>query len=383
MKNTLQTKSPIVQVGGSRSIESNAINLSIIVGFIAFGLALLLIMGESLPLFGRRSIGIIAAMFATIAALVVFVLGWQQKQAAAIRSGEKEKPSSSLTHKLRMVVKVGSLAFIYAAICFLLYAAVFAIVQRAFQGVLLDMWSSSAIIGASVGVATYAIYYVAVRMTPSQLSMALALFLISGVLTSAIAVEDPYWWQYHFSSLGSGDTASAAVFNMTLIIAGLVIVAIADYIIEDLRIIEGLKEHEWTKQLRIIWWMLATIGVMLALVGAFVYNVNPVIHNSAAGGMAIAFLGLIIALPFLVKGFSNSFYTLSYGMLGFLLFCLWLYKGREYFNLTTFELMAAGIIFSWLVVFIRQIASVYEDRVAHQQEQRQALKSSSRKSTAV
>jgi len=41
--------------------------------------------------------------------------------------------------------------------------------------------------------------------------------------------------------------------------------------------------------------------------------------------------------------------------------CSWLFVGVGYLNLTTFELLAAGIIFAWLIVFVRHIAAGLAD----------------------
>jgi hypothetical protein len=46
---------------------------------------------------------------------------------------------------------------------------------------------------------------------------------------------------------------------------------------------------------------------------------------------------------------------------GGVIVCMWLFLGVGYFNLTAAELVIAGIIFAWLVVFVRQIAAGLAD----------------------
>lgn len=90
----------------------------------------------------------------------------------------------------------------------------------------------------------------------------------------------------------------------------------------------------------------------MAGVGAFPYNTFPITHLVSAGGMAVVFIALICLLP----SFSRAFLAMSFAFLGAMLVSLILFKWADYLSLTAFELVAAVIIFSWLVVFIRQIA---------------------------
>jgi hypothetical protein len=39
----------------------------------------------------------------------------------------------------------------------------------------------------------------------------------------------------------------------------------------------------------------------------------------------------------------------------------WLYLGKGYLNLTAFELITTGIIFAWLIVFVRNLAAGLAD----------------------
>lgn len=70
-------------------------------------------------------------------------------------------------------------------------------------------------------------------MTTTTVSAVLALFLVSGVMTSMITADDFYWWEIYFSSLGGVQTFSGYAFNLTLIIAGMVTVALSDFVAAD------------------------------------------------------------------------------------------------------------------------------------------------------
>lgn len=73
--------------------------------------------------------------------------------------------------------------------------------------------------------------------------------------------------------------------------------------------------------------MLALIGIFLALGWCVAYDTHPLLHNTAAGGMAVLFVGLIIALPLLVPSFSKAF-ALSYALMA-VSFCAIGYGGLD------------------------------------------------------
>ncbi len=341
----------------SRSIESHAIYGSGIAFIIAFVASLFYFSGDPAPLFGRDSIGVAASILGTVSAFIIYF-------AAAYRVRIHHAHLRFL-QRARLYLTTTALAFVHAAVGILLIAGSFYIIADAFVGLHLDSYASSTIVAIVAAITGYITYLSASRMTSERVSTVLAAFLVSGALTSMITAEDPNWWNYHFSSLGASGSLSAYAFNLTLIIAGIVIVSLSDYVAEDFALLKNKSTVYKNMRSNAIRIALACIGVFLALVGVFAYDSYPIIHNSAAGGMAVIFVGLIVILPLLAPSFPKAFFGLSYALMAVIVFCYWLWQGIGYFNLTTFELLAAAIIFSWLVVFIRQIAAALADEKAN------------------
>lgn len=341
------------QAQTSRSIESRAIYSAAIAFAISFVASLAFFGGEAAPLFGRDSIGIAASVFGTTSAFIAYFV-------AAYKARIHHIHLSRLA-RARLYLTSFALAFVHAAISMLVVAGAFYIISDAFIGVYLDTYASSTITAIAASAISYATYLSASHMTSERVSTALAAFLVSGALTSMITAEDPNWWNNHFSSLGASGTASAYAFNVTLIVAGIVIVSLSDFVAEDFAKLKYKTTVYRNVRTTVIRTVLALIGVFLALVGVFAYDTYPIIHNSAAGGMAVLFVGLIAVLPLLAPSFPKAFFGLSYALMAVIVFCYWLWQGAGYFNLTVFELLAAAIIFSWLVVFIRQIAAALHD----------------------
>jgi hypothetical membrane protein len=237
----------------------------------------------------------------------------------------------------------------------------FYIVGQSFIGAKLDVWASSVLTALAAGFASYVVYLSVERMNAVRVSMLLAAFLVSGTFISMLTASNPQWWYYHFSSLGASGGVSAYAFNATLIIAGLVVVALSKYITDDFLKLQGDDTKKGSARHVIFQTLLSGLGIALACVGAFVYDAFPLIHNVSASGMAVLFLLIIVPLPWLMPQFHRAYFLASYLLLAALIASVWLFAGVGYFNLTVFELVAAAIIFTWLVVFVRNLAALLED----------------------
>lgn len=318
---------------------------SLVVAFILFW-------PDHVPLFGGLSVGFVASGTVTLGALLGFYFG---------NVGQYSYAKDMVWfQKARLVITKAALALTHAAVCFLLTAGLFYLFHRAFIGLELDAIASSLMVAAVTSMICYVVYLAAYHITTLTVSAVLAIFLAAGVLTSMITAVDPYWWQVHFSSLGGTSSLSSHAFNITLIIAGIVTVALSDFVANDFARLKQKNGYSKDK-VSIVRASLALIGLFLAGVGAFEYNVFPTIHLITAAGMAVVFIALLIFLPRLVPSFSKAFFTLSFTLLGTIVFAVWLFLRVGYLNLTAFELIAAAIIFGWLVVFIRQIATELEE----------------------
>jgi hypothetical protein len=338
----------------STDSEANALFFMVGVFVVALLASFMIFGGNSVPVFGRGgSVGTTAIVLGSLTAFLGYFF---------VSYRHMPKKNLSVLKRTRLILTNVALAFIHAAIVFLLMTVVFYTLDSAFTGLMIDELSSSVIVASSSAVFAYGTYLVAERQTTLNLSTALAIFLVVGALTSMITSTDPYWWQNHLSYLGGGYSFSAYAFEVTLAMGGIVLMCIADFIANDFERIKqkrGTDLHTRANAVRII---LLLIGLFLAFVGLFRWNVNPIIHNLAASGMVVLFLALIIGLPYFVPMFSRAFFVFSYGLMGALLVCVYLYAGIAYFNLTAFEILAFIIVFGWLVVFVRQIAAALDDQ---------------------
>jgi hypothetical membrane protein len=322
-------------------IESQALNFAGMAAVVGAVVGLVWFWGAHPALFGRGSIANAGSVLAAVAAFTGFGLAYR-----------RYRPPRDDSRRVRQALTDAALALTLAAICWLLTIVGFYVVQAAFVGVTLDQWASAALVGLTGGVAGYFAYLTAARLTTARLASILAVFMAAGGLASMITAPNPYWWQIHFSSLGGGHSASAFAFNATLLVGGLVIVGLSDFVASDL---EKLKRPGLNA--RAIRWILAIMGLMLAGVGVFPYDTRLGLHNLCATGLSVTFIVLVSRLHKLAPGFPKPFYGFAYSLVAALLVGAWLYLGVGYLNLTTFELLATGLIFAWLLVFVRNIAA--------------------------
>jgi hypothetical membrane protein len=352
VKNIKESTSELSQP--STRVESHAIYAALIGGATGFVVGLFAFAGGDVSLFERGiSLGFVAAIVGGILALVTYLV------VDTKRIGNSNSKSAWLY--ITDHLDTWALALVHGLLAFLVYALIFYIVGQSFIGAKLDAWASSILTALASGFACYVTYLSAKQMNAVRVSVLLAAFLLSGTFISMLTSSNPHWWYYHFSSLGANGGVSAYAFNATLIIAGLVVVALSKYITNDF--VKLRKEDtRMNKARRIVFQaLLSGIGIAFALVGAFVYDAFPLIHNTAAGGMAVLFLLIIVPLPWLMPRFHRAYYLASYLLLGALLVSVWLFASVKYFNLTVFELIAAAIIFTWLVVFVRNLAALLDD----------------------
>ena len=344
------------------NIESRAIYMALAGALGGFGVGVVLFFGSQVSLFERGiSLGFVASILGGVVSLLVYIF-------TAFR--HQETPATSRWAKVRRNTDIVSLAFVQALLVFLSYALIFYIIGQSFRDAHIDVWGASSVLALSTGFAAYVAYLMAVKMNTVRVATILALFLLSGTFISMMTASNPHWWNDHFSSLGAGGGVSGYSFNATLIVAGLVIIALSKYITDDFRKLQQTGRIVKKVKANIIQILLAGIGVALAFVGLFVYDAFPLIHNTAAFGMAFLFGVIILLLPWLVPGFTVAFFLASYGLIAALLASAWLFWGIGYFNLTVFELVAAAIIFIWLVIFVRHIAALLQDEshVGHEEE---------------
>lgn len=152
----------------------------------------------------------------------------------------------------------------------------------------------------------------------------------------------------NLSTLGISDDISALAFNLTLIVAGVIVTTIAHYATAAIPV-RTAKEVSGRNFVR---GSLVLLGVLLACVGIFPVDRFLTAHNVAASGMAAVYIAMVLCLQRFIPAMPRVFVLLGYVFVAVIV-VLAVFFVTGYYNLTAVELVAFLLIFSWLVVFLR------------------------------
>ncbi|UOE43241.1 DUF998 domain-containing protein [Agromyces larvae] len=336
--------------------ETEAVVAGVVGAATAGTVALLLFAGSLTPLWALgRSVGVVAG-------IAVFVTSAGAAGTAYVRS--RRRPGQQWRRRLRPwldAVDVGTVSLVHAAITAILTLAVFVLLQRSFAGLEVDAFIGTLAVVASAGFSAYLTSSSAATVTTRKMSTLLVTYMAVATLGSIAAVEDPLWWEYHFSQLGTADDFSAFLFNSTLIVAGVFVTTFSLYLTRDLTTLarRGVLERPWAPRFYGI--VFVVLGLMLAGVGLFPLDVSIALHNGCAAGMAAAFAAMVLGSPAILRGLPRRFFVFCYAVFALLIGGFLLYAPIAYWNLTAFELVAFSLIFGWITVFIRFVNALTGD----------------------
>ena len=335
-------------IASMESRESSALVVGAC-GFVLGALVgLFVFWGRDVPISGRGSVGDFVALGGALTAAAAFLFG------CALRRAEGRKVAAGAGTRPQLHwFDIAALALAHAIIALLGWAGLASVLSESFTGASVYSFSAALLAGVVLAVTAYMAYLSAVNLSPMLLSLVLALFVVVGILTSMLSATDPLWWQKNLSTLGISDDISARAFNLTLIIAGVMVTTIAHYATAFLPRATP-TDNRGRNLVRL---GLVLLGVLLACVGIFPVDEFLEAHNTAASGMAIVYVAMVISLRWLLPSMPKLFILLGYVYVAVIVI-LAVFFITGYYNLTAVELVAAVLIFSWIILFLRNTGAV-------------------------
>jgi len=181
-----------------------------------------------------------------------------------------------------------------------------------------------------------------------------AVILCTAILIAALSTVDPLWWHLHFSRLGMFADASGFTFNIGVVLSGLVIAAGSVPLALHLASAMSAGRCADPRAARLLPPLLVALGASLALIGVIPLTVNEFLHDRAANGVLLSFLGLVIVSrrmlpelpPFLSRYAIVAIVLLSVGI-GLMV--------TGIINLAAFEVLAFGSVLSWVHLMERSV----------------------------
>lgn len=339
----------------AESVESVALLLGAAAFVVGAVIAALVHWGENLPIAGPGSLGQFVAIGSAVTAIVAFVAG------RFVTRAPNPKLQQQVSHTLEIPgaglhwFDIAALALAHSAIALLGWIGIADLLEQSFIGAVVFPLPAAVLAGVGLAVTAYAVFLSSVRLTPMLLSLVLAVFLVVGALAAMLSSSDPDWWKENLSALGITNDISSFAFNLTLIIAGAIVTIIARYATASLPAATPTE----VKRRNLVRIGLIVIGVFLACVGIFPVSEFFLLHNTVATGMAVAFAGIVIGMPWLLPSMPRVFVILGYVYVGVIV-VLGIFFAVDYYNLTAVELVAGVLIFSWIIVFLRNAGAVHD-----------------------
>lgn len=352
-------------------IESRSIWAGVAAGVVAIIVGLIAFRGYRPPLAGDGSVAIYASVVAGAMAGAAFVAGYVQN-VRTVHLWLGARPV------VRQIVDVAALLVVHASIATMSALVLFRLFQQAFSGLTVDPVAGTVMLAVSAGVAGYFGYTSGARITAVALSVMLAVFMASGMLVSMLYAENPLWWHSMFSELGTGQAGLTSfwTFNTTITTSGIILTTLSAFITRDLKRwaeVVATRRHDAGAPGRghrnpggrflrprpaVIRACLVVGGICMVGIGLFPVNTFERIHTSFVQVLAVALMVLLAGVPLWLPGFPKAFFLLTYMSVAALIAAALLWRPVQYYNLTALELAAAGIVFAWLVVFIRNTTAV-------------------------
>lgn len=331
-------------------VESRALYAALCAAIIGGALGLVLAFFPPLPVFGGWSFGIIAAIATGVIGAGTAAVGY-----ALIRSAPGQEWRRSVSSPLT-VASFSGVVLVHSLLAALATLTIFLLISRGFIGLIVEPFWSILLMGTATGLSGWIVFLSVSQLTTVRMSSLLMSFVGLGTLTSMVTASDPQWWRIHFSHLGTFADLSSLLFNGTLVVGGLLVTAFAIYVSNDMRPIVAAGGLQNARSPRTVAVLFVVMGVMLAGVGLVPVNVNLLIHNLCASGMAVAFIGLLVSGPRILRGMPRAYFVASWLFLAAVLVSTVLFA-TAFFGLTAFEIIVFALIFGWISVFIRFLAT--------------------------
>jgi len=320
--------------------------------------ALPFLWGGPVPIDGPGSVSQVAALLSGVVALAAYVVGrlWHRNALTPFGGRADRAPDGRARSFTRVAVfDTTVIALAHGIVALLGWIVLGAVLARGFTDATVYPLSATVLAGAAAGVTAYAVFLSAARMDLMRLSTVLAAFAIVGLVAAMLSAPDPHWWMLHLSALGMSNSISSLTFNITLILAGLIMAAISRYATAGAA---GAGPRRARLRVRVC---LILIGVLLAGVGLFPLDVSQILHNVSAVGMLIAFTLVVFWVRAALPQAPGSFFVFGYVSFGVIVVAA-VFFVTGYYVLTATELIAGVIVFAWLTVFLRVSGAAERER---------------------
>lgn len=332
-----KSRSPIAH---SRLSNWGLLACSILLTLLVYGLSFVQ-SGAQVNLVGKISIMSYLVMIGFPVGMLIFVIG-------LIRN--RDYFSDNLTKGVFLRI-LPVLTVALTLIVGLLLLGVAWLLHQVFLGASFDHLTASMIFLTLSFALNNLLLQLSKEIKASWLGQLFTVVIISGVLLAMATNSNKKWWQVNLSFLGTENANDAWGFNLTLILSAFIFFAFVDYLFVALK-----QRFPKSKRLLILRVLLSLLAVDLGLVGYFPNNASShVIHTRFAGYLVYLIIALIISVPWLMPKADKDFTLSSYAVGLVLILVEIAYQGIGYLSLTSFEIIAFLLAFTWVFRLLNRL----------------------------
>ncbi|MDR7184507.1 hypothetical protein J2X85_001530 [Microbacterium trichothecenolyticum] len=327
---------------------------AIVVAALAFGIGLA---AGALGFWGRAALvwegasvgaaGIVVAASVTLAAASVsYRLAARDPRQAWLKGVTRAR-------RAWMTAAVGvSLAAVFGMVQWVLFQAA----SMIWPGAAVDTLTATMIVAFVAGGCGYTAFAVAAHVTATRLVLLLFAVVATGFTVSVATTQDDEWYRLNFSELGGRGGITSAVFNATLIIAGGVTALLAMYLLTSLQAWARTESRVTRTRAVIVYFVFLALAACFLGAALVPVTFSQVGHNIFAIGMAIVFGAFLLGLRWVLPSLRWPMITLAYAVAAGIFFSASLFW-IGYYTLATHEMVCAGLVVGWLLLFTRTLAT--------------------------
>ena len=177
----------------------------------------------------------------------------------------------------------------------------------------------------------------------------LCVVLCVGVVLAALIINDGYWMDWSFSSLGEVQAPSAPVFNISLFIASLLLWCIGDVFIDNFKKLHSVSAAKLSG------YSFKLLAICFLGIALFPNDTQHAMHLVFARGMIIVFAAYIILLPIAMPQLPRRVKLVSYSVIP--LAALLTFQGffAKSIPFVLFEILLGALTLGWIYFLGRSV----------------------------
>lgn len=177
----------------------------------------------------------------------------------------------------------------------------------------------------------------------------LAMILVIGIVGAGLTTNDTRWLGWSLSRLGENQTISAAIFNVSVILASFVLARIGVILSENLHAIDDHRAAKLTK------FSVLALAICALGVGLFPNDTWHQVHFLLSRNIVALLSIYMVALPLVLTGLNRRQYIAAYCAPILILYLSIRGYVAKNISFVLFEILLGFVIFAWFFAVCRLV----------------------------